>query len=236
LEQLNFLVNVPFLGGILYTGSYMKNTIEILGKIMGSAARVKLMRLFLFHPKHRFSRDELLKKSKIPTPSLRAELSLLEKSSFLLKKEMTIELSTTKKSGSKKITKKKTAGYFLNPTFPLLDPLKFLLLESELVTIPDLPSRFKPAGKIKLFVTAGIFMRDEERTLDILIVGEKLNAQYIQKTINLLESEIGKELKYAVFDTDEFMYRIKMYDKLIRDMFDFPHQKLMNTLAVESLL
>jgi hypothetical protein len=219
----------------------MKNTIEILGKIMGSPARVKLMRLFLFHPGHGFGRDELLVKTRIAAPIVRNELTLLEKSSFILKKQIIITKSLKTKKTSKnpsglKFIKKKENGYFLNNHFPLLEQLKTLLLESELVTVPDLPARFKPAGKIKLFVTAGIFMRDEDRSLDLLIVGEKLDSLFVQKTINTLESEIGRELHYALFDTEEFLYRIKMYDKLIRDVFDFPHQKLVNQLAIESLV
>lgn len=41
-----------------------------------------------------------------------------------------------------------------------------------------------------------------------------------------LESEIGKELDYVVFDTKEFMYRMEMYDKLVCDILDYPHIKL----------
>jgi hypothetical protein len=124
---------------------------------------------------------------------------LLEKSSFILKKQIIITKSLKTKKTSKnpsglKFIKKKENGYFLNNHFPLLEQLKTLLLESELVTVPDLPARFKPAGKIKLFVTAGIFMRDEDRSLDLLIVGEKLDSLFVQKTINTLESEIGREL------------------------------------------
>lgn len=78
-------------------------------------------------------------------------------------------------------------------------------------------------------------MRDAHRSLDMLIVGDKLDVGLLQKNIALLESEVGKELRYATFTTEEFMYRIKMYDKLIRDVFDFPHQKLINQIAISQL-
>ncbi len=48
----------------------------------------------------------------------------------------------------------------------------------------------------------------------------------IQKTISVLESELGRELSYAIFDTNDFKYRVSMYDKLIRDVFDYPHERL----------
>ena len=44
----------------------------------------------------------------------------------------------------------------------------------------------------------------------------------------MLEAEIGKELAYAVFDTPDFLYRANMYDKLVRDVIDFPHEKVLD--------
>jgi hypothetical protein len=34
----------------------------------------------------------------------------------------------------------------------------------------------------------------------------------------------------ALFDTEEFMYRLKMYDKLLRDVLDYPHEKIVNKI------
>ena len=47
-----------------------------------------------------------------------------------------------------------------------------------------------------------------------------------------MEAEIGKELRYAAFEAPEFEYRVKMYDKLIRDIFDFPHKTILNKLGL----
>ncbi len=208
-------------------------TIDILGKIIGSSARVKLMRLFLFHPEQGFTREELLKKTKIVSGTLRRELTLLENAEFIERRQETRVIPPARKTGKSK--KKKKTVYGLIPDFSLLEPLRALLLESELVAVPDLPKRFKTAGKIKLFAVSGIFMRDTHRLLDLLIVGDRLNVSAVQKSIAMLESEIGKELSYATFTTAEFMYRIKMYDKLIRDILDFPHQKLINQLTIPEL-
>ena len=42
--------------------------------------------------------------------------------------------------------------------------------------------------------------------------------------VRRLEAEIGAELTYATFETKEFIYRLNMYDKLVRDILDFPHE------------
>jgi hypothetical protein len=74
---------------------------------------------------------------------------------------------------------------------------------------------------------SGIFIQNSESRLDLLLVGDNLKKSFIQKTVNVLESELGKELSYAVFESADFKYRMSMYDKLLRDVFDYPHQPLM---------
>lgn len=205
-------------------------TTDLLGKIMGTPARVKLMRLFLFHPDTAFSRDELMTKTKTQAPILRSELALLEKINFINKKEVTRSIAKVTKKKTTQI-KKRVTVYTLDQSFSLIQPLSVLLLESELMHVPELPARLKHVGKLKLLVASGVFLRHDDRPIDLLIVGDKLDVPAMQKTISIMESEIGRELRYALFTTDDFLYRIKMYDKLIRDVFEFPHQKLINQLG-----
>ena len=46
----------------------------------------------------------------------------------------------------------------------------------------------------------------------------------IEEGIKKIEAELGIELVYAMFETKEFIYRLNMYDKLIRDILDYPHE------------
>lgn len=204
--------------------------IDILGKIMGTPARVKLMRLFLFHPKTDFTREELINRTKTPLQVFKTELTLLEKVNFITKREITKTIvKTTKHKTSAQ--KKQVIVYRINDNFPLTEPFSALLLESELVHIPELSSRLKPIGKLKLLVLSGIFLKESDRPLDLLIVGDKLDISAATKIIGVLESEMGRELRYALFTTEDFLYRIKMYDKLVRDLLEFPHQKIINQLG-----
>jgi hypothetical protein len=205
-------------------------TTDLLGKIMGTPARVKLMRLFLFHPETGFTRDELMTKTKTQATTLRAELSLLEKIGFITKKDVTRSIAKVTKKKTTTV-KKRVTVYLLDQGFTLIEPLSVLLLESELIHVPELPTRLKSIGKLKLLVVSGVFLRHDDRPIDLLIVGDKFDMPVLHKTIGILESEIGRELRYALFTTDDFLYRIKMYDKLIRDIFEFPHQKLVNQLG-----
>jgi hypothetical protein len=203
----------------------MSHVIDKLGKLFGSAARVKIMRLFLFNPETIFDLDDIAGRAKVSRIQVRKEVTSLIHAEFLKKK------SFKKDVPFRTTTRKKTVvGYMANPAFDIADPLRTLLIESELVRVQDLPKRFIRAGRMHLFVVSGIFMHDHDRMLDMMIVGDRLRRPAIDQAIRVLESEIGREIRYAVFDKEEYDYRSRMYDKLLRDVFEYPHQKLINRI------
>jgi len=128
---------------------------------------------------------------------------------------------------SGKTKKKRCSGWCFDPAFPYTDDLKRLLVEGEFFHKSDLVKRFRPAGRLHMLVVSGIFIQESESRLDILIVGDNLKKAYIKKVVSVLESELGKELAYAVFETADFRYRASMYDKLIRDVFEYQHEKVL---------
>jgi hypothetical protein len=122
------------------------------------------------------------------------------------------------------LRKKRVYGWFLNTEFPYLGALYDLLITSKSIDKKELASRIRRTGRIKMLVLAGAFIKEPNSRLDILAVGDSINQKKFEQVVRSLESEIGKELKYSAFTTDEFRYRISMYDKLVCDVFDFPHE------------
>lgn len=202
--------------------------------IFGSEPRVKIMRLFLFNEGVTFDIDDVLLRSKVVKAPARKEINTLHKIGFLNKKVFIkeITLKPLKKGQDVRIKKKRVSGWMLNNKFTLIDPLRTLLIESPLVSTMDLPARFKGVGQIKLLVLSGIFLQDNMRLVDLLIVGNKLKKKNIEKIIQNLEAEIGKEIRYAIFEEGDFIYRVNMYDKLLRDVFDYKHKKVVNKLKI----
>ncbi len=196
---------------------------EILGKLLGGIPRVKIMRLFLLNPEDGFEAADVTDRCRISAPHSRRALTQLSGMDLITKKTFIKEVEQGRTG---KVVKKRVQGWFLNPLFPYINELKQLLVEGEFFKHSELAKRFKPAGRIQLLVISGIFIQDSESRLDLLIVGDNLKKNIIQKTVNVLESELGKELAYAVFETSDFKYRVSMYDKLLRDVFDFPHEPL----------
>jgi hypothetical protein len=63
-------------------------------------------------------------------------------------------------------------------------------------------------------------------------VGDGVKKAKLDSIIKSVEAEVGKELRYAFFSTDEFKYRMSMYDKLVRDILDYPHKVLLDKLGI----
>ncbi len=197
---------------------------DILAKMFGGVARVKIMRLFLLNPEQGFETSMVADRSRLSTSVARQVMTQLGAMSLVKKKSFIKEI-TDGRTG--KIKKKRVQGWFLNNEFPYINEMKALLIEGDFFKQDELVKRFRPAGKVQLLVVSGVFIQQSDSRLDVLVVGDNISKKYVQKTISVLESELGKELSYAVFDSNDFKYRVSMYDKLLRDMFEFPHARLL---------
>ncbi len=188
-------------------------------------ARVKLMKYFLLNQESPIATEDLADRLRVKPKVIKADLDELVRVGMIKPK-----IITKVTTNGRKTTKKKLKGYLATKEFSLSEPLRNLLIDAVGTNIPDLLPRFNKIGKVSLFIVSGIFLHDKDRTMDLMIVGDRLNRNLIDRRIKELEGEIGKELRYAVFEIDEFMYRLNMYDKLLRDVLDYPHEKLINKI------
>jgi len=193
---------------------------ETLAKLFGGQARVRIMRLFLLNNSSYFEVEKVVSRSRVMKNNVRKEISVLSAMGFIKQKLITKE--------GYRGAKKKVTAWSLNTEFQHLDSIRDILIDPNLLLQEDLPQRFKQAGKIKLMIVSGVFIGNSKSRADVLIVGDKLKKNILQQVIKGLEADIGKELDYVVFDTEEFKYRIEMYDKLVCDIIDLPHEKLID--------
>jgi hypothetical protein len=202
--------------------------IDILAKLFGSLGRLKVIRMFLLNPEEIFPLKEILRRAKISKQAGRREINLLKEINFIALKKYYAE--TKNKKG--KIKKKKMDGWKLNPAFPLLLPLKNFVFDAAPVSREELLKRLMKTGRLKMVILAGIFRGDENSRVDILVVGDAIRKKSLENVIKGMEAEIGKELSYAFLNTREFLYRLGMYDKFVRDILDYPHEKILNKLGI----
>ena len=182
---------------------------EILGKILGNGARVKIMRLFLLNKDKGFRSKDITKRSRVNLDVVRRELRLLTSVNFIKKRS------------------RASLDWYFNSLFKYAKEFEDLLVRSDSLNKEKLLDNFKNVGRIKLLIISGVFIKNDHSRVDLLIVGDKMKRGKIEGGIRKLEAEIGAELIYAVFNTKEFIYRLNMYDKFVRDILDYPHEILL---------
>ena len=207
---------------------FLTNGMDVLGKLFGSPARVKILRLFLFNPDSLYSRDEISLRTQVTPHVARSEVSLLVKTGMVKQKKIP---KKARKKGGRSASRARVPGFILNPDFQYRTKLQDLLLNTP-VHHEDLLKRLARAGNLRLVIIAGVFLQDWESRIDLLIVGDKLNRKKLTTIIQRLEAEVGKELRYVVLSTHEFRYRLGVYDRLVRDVLDYPHKKIFNKLSI----
>jgi hypothetical protein len=202
---------------------------DILEKLFGSAAKVKIIKLFLFNPDSAFDTSEAAERAKVSKTVTRREISNLEKIGFL-KPRIYSKQVRRQKNRTIQTFRKRANGWTLDLKFPYIEAIKAFLSNINPFKHKDIIDRISRAGKIQLLIISGIFIKDPDRRADLLVVGDGLKQSQLENIIKTIESEIGKEIRYAAFETAEFNYRLSMFDKLIRDILDYPHEKIINKL------
>lgn len=187
---------------------------DTLSKLFGSEARVKLLRLFLFNPKEVFTGA---------SASARARVSPRE-TSIELSNFVRMKLLTKRAHG-------KTTHYALNQHFTYLSELQNLLLTAS-TRADDIHARIKNIGVVKLVIASGIFVGEWEGGVDLLIVADRAKEDMLNKKMKILESEVGREIRYALLSSQDFFYRLNLNDHLLRDVLDYPHRILHDKLDI----
>lgn len=186
-----------------------------LAKLFGSAARVKLLRLFLFNEESLITADDAASRAKVSKAAARKELNLLASIGLLKKRTATTP-----------------ASYVADPRFQHYEPLKAFLRTSAVMPDARIASSLKRAGSVRLVALSGLFTGVVESKVDLLVVGDRISEKAIATVVRNLEAELGRELRYAAFSTPDFRYRVGVYDRLVRDVFDYPHRLVLDKIGM----
>ena len=146
---------------------------EILSKIFGSAARVKILRLFLFSPQQTYGTDEVVKKSRVTKPEAKRELVHLANAHFLKEKKLL----------TKKGTVSQKRQYQLLSEFPYSVNLRDLFNADFFNNRKLIANRFKHCGRIRLLILSGAFLHRVNAPADLVIAGDDLKKTLIDKTV-----------------------------------------------------
>jgi len=182
-----------------------------ISHIFGGEAKVRIMRLFIFNVGQTFPISEVATRAKVRSNVARKEVNILTKAGLI---------------------KKMAKGYILNSSYPYLAAIANFLVDANPISDKEIVRKISKAGAIKLVLVSGVFLHDRDSRIDILVVGDHLSQSKLLSAISSIEAELGKELRYAAFETSDFNYRMGIYDKLIRDIIDAKHKKILNKLGI----
>jgi len=210
----------------------------MLGKLFGSNARVKILKLFILHPRERFYIRQIARDLKLQLNSVRRELENLEQFGLLISNsaanlesgensQIFILDEKGSKSGAKNdknkkvkvLAKSEKKYYQVNVGFILYDEIKSLLVKAQFLYERDFVDRLRKAGVPRLLILTGFFVNKQNGLVDMLLVG-RFNKPKLLKIIRGLEGELGKEVNFAVMDMREFKYRKDITDIFLYDILE----------------
>lgn len=179
--------------------------------IFGGEAKVKVMRLFIFNPNLTFSNAEVAQRTKERSNIARRELNTLAKAGLI---------------------KKRGKNYGLNQSYVYLPAVENFLVDATPLSDKEIVKRLSKVGSMKLILVSGVFLHDKDARVDILIVGDHIKQGMLETAMSYIESQLGKEIRFAAFETPDFQYRLGIYDKLVRDILEYSHRKVLNKLGI----
>ncbi|MBU6388664.1 hypothetical protein KGQ72_02215 [Patescibacteria group bacterium] len=188
---------------------------ELLAKVFGSSARLKTLRLFVFNKDTAFAVPEVAERTKLAKDIARREIAELLSAGLLRKKG--------------------TAGparFQVNPRFEHFAALDTFVRDTTSVRSGNILKALRRAGTLRLVALSGFFTGILEPQIDLLVVGDHLEERPLASAVRSLEAELGREIRYASFDTADFRYRLGVYDRLLRDVFDYPHRLLIDKIGL----
>lgn len=210
----------------------------ILQTLFESVAKIRLLRLFLQNPESSFTLQDIERLTQIKRRLFSRDLHKLIKAEFIKEKtgliheEKKEHAPMEKKRNTRRARPKKVIFYSVNPEFPVFSELYDLIIKPSTASRKKLFEHIKRLGKIRLAILSGIFLNDDTSRLDLMIVGDDIKKRSLERFLATTESELGKTLRYAIMDTDEFRYRMNMYDRFLRDLLERNHEKLINKLNI----
>ena len=199
---------------------------DVLATLFGSASKVKILKLFIFNPDRFIDAKEVSSKCKIAQKLATHDIAQLEAMDFVKGKSIAVTSESRRKKGAR------VKIWRLNMFFPFLKELKNILSHEVIDKKDNIAKKFKDCGKIKLIVIAGVFLNSTEGRVDLTVVGDNLKKVAIDRAVRSIESDLGRELNYAVFSTEDFNDRLYSADRFVRDILDFPHECVINKIGL----
>jgi len=198
---------------------------DFLSQFLGNPQRARVVRAFIFNQAEVFSTAQAAKRAGLNQALVLREIKSLEKLGILKRAKLSIKIA-----GGKRVVagKQKEPAWIFGTGSKYASALSKFVHEVSPVRHNKIVGALKRTGRLSVVVLSGNFMGDPTRPTDIILAADSLNEVRLEQAIKGLEPELGREIRYAVFSTPEFCYRLTIQDRLIRDTLDYPHIVLLD--------
>jgi hypothetical protein len=185
----------------------------MLEEIIDSKSDSSILGFFLSMPERSFSVVEVSKRLGVPFLKSAHSLAKLSSSGLLVS-----------------FSKKGKRYYYINSRYKLLPEIKNFWAKNAQKTKDELFLAIRRLGDVRAAFLSGVFTGYPNLPVDILIVG-KINLKKLSDFLKAAEKMMGQEINYSVMSVDEFLQRRDTFDKFIKDVFDYRHLAVVDTLS-----
>lgn len=198
---------------------------DFLGKFLGNQNRARVVRVFALNQSDVFTIAQVAKRSGVNLSVAVREIKALQEMGIIKKAKFSIQVGKEKRVV---MGKQNERAWIFDPALSHAPALSKFVHEVSPVQYKNIVGALKGLGRMNAIILSGSFVGDPTRPADLLIAGDGLNESRLGSAIKDLEPEYGREIRYAVFSTPEFRYRLTIQDRLIRDTLDYPHLVLLD--------
>lgn len=189
----------------------------MIEQLFGSKTRVKLLQMFYSNPNRSFYVREITRKIDEQINSVRRELSNL----------LSIGIISSENTNNKLYYEVNQAYEYYKPLAQIFGGVAVSAATAGDEVQQEVSSDLKPLGRVDLAILTGQFTRDEKSGVDLLVVGD-INQTQLNKYVSDLESKEGKEVRYAVMTTKEYVYRKQVNDRFLSNVLESKKQVLVD--------
>lgn len=190
--------------------------VDNIKKLFGSNTRTKLLGLFLNNPSEPYYVREITRLIDEQINSVRRELTNLEEVGLVQKFE-----------------RDRKVYYQLGEQSDLLKPLRMIFCQiddQEDTSYPGVVGSVDWLEEIsgiktslKTLILAGSFIDDDQAEFDMILIGNN-NRNKLSRWAQKLETRLGRELHYVIFDQKDFEYRLSAKDKFVMKLLKNKHE------------
>lgn len=213
-------------------GGKKPTDIQLLEQFFAGGVKLKLWKVFSLNSNKEFTLKDLTRLTKTKSDVLIVNLREMMKQGIVQ--------ATVKYVMNDKMQKDKAIVYAIAKDFPLLPEITQLILTAIPRSSEKVLNELTVLQRLKTVLLSGFFtsplglsdhvFSTTQSPIDMLLIFEKIPAN-VTEVVAELEHKLGRDLRYAALDQDDFKYRHSIGDKLIRDVLDFEHIIAMDKMA-----